>query len=943
MDTAREEHASVLHTHRSGNATIGSARGEFLLTHRSIGGNASVMPLEITSAREEIIHTHRGSTPLRSSSAITVAARPVHQESQRTPLLAHNALLPRAMCFGGSASAPSCVAHPLRSTSASAAVPARPAQILQSPHQAPPTPSCDTPQPQASFSPMLHAQHSPLGDTFPPMLPTVPVVHPGQVPGTTAKTVFPTIVADPRQVPVQPDAGDDEQLSPRDSVWKRYFSTNSNSSSLTTLPPGEQPAACNDGLQVLTVGTPHLSPADVPRLLLQSAAVHVCRYDSGSAPTECNELPLTERSHPLPATERAHPNHRAGPSRFPSQTVVAAAPSLRQQSAPLRTPEFAAMRELGHESVRLSEVDWRLHQSTAEAPPWRTGSMPSAWNPVVDELKTTTETNGSASTAALGTNGSLVNLMGQFGLPDAPVAIDMAHFLLQSSLPQQPQPQQPILQQPLLQTTLPPCSVPRDLSPQPPDTCADYTPKSQSVEYAAQSFIMMTSPSRRGQQESFSQSAGIAKAPSEQAFAQMIDLPTPLRSHSTFQAFTSSGATPDPKEVAYGRGELQRLGQDVPEHGYGCLDLQRRGPLSDGEICNLPRSGADLQRLPSSGMENVPPLQSQVHDSQAAGEQCPPEKHSARRDHGGTTEQNHRQRSQERPVVIRELSSARTCNRKEAEEELDAVTTAASAVNLRDLAELRSFRNPPALVCQVLEPLAVLLGVTDTRWVKMRKLLDGSLLGKLISFDPNKLTQQQVARVEVLLHAPAFTDGTLDEKCPAAFSLAVWCDAIIQAARSERVSPAGPVFDVDVHTVDAPSHAMLGGILCEPNVWAMTEAELAAVRNLRFTREGVGSILFHGETDLRDVLPNLANVVILQPGEVVVYPNPGSKPPIGVGLNKAADITLFDCMPKTQGFRDQKAKERYRRRVRQMTEDKGAEFVDYDCTVGTWRFRVNHF
>jgi nuclear pore complex protein Nup98-Nup96 len=123
----------------------------------------------------------------------------------------------------------------------------------------------------------------------------------------------------------------------------------------------------------------------------------------------------------------------------------------------------------------------------------------------------------------------------------------------------------------------------------------------------------------------------------------------------------------------------------------------------------------------------------------------------------------------------------------------------------------------------------------------------------------------------------------------------------------------------------------------------MSEAELARVRNLRFTRENVGSIHFHGETDVREVLPHLADVVLLQSGEVVVYPNPGSKPPIGTGLNKAADITLFGCVPKTQSFSDAKAKERYRRRVKHMTEEKGAEFLDYDCDRGIWKFRVNHF
>merc|ERR1712062_314225 len=104
--------------------------------------------------------------------------------------------------------------------------------------------------------------------------------------------------------------------------------------------------------------------------------------------------------------------------------------------------------------------------------------------------------------------------------------------------------------------------------------------------------------------------------------------------------------------------------------------------------------------------------------------------------------------------------------------------------------------------------------------------------------------------------------------------------------------------------------------------------------------DGVGAVTFKGETDCRSLLHVFPNIIILQPGEVVVYPDPSCKPPVGTELNKLADITLWGCMPKNQTFRDQRARDRYRKRVRQMTEDKGAEFVDYDCDAGIWRFRV---
>ncbi|CAJ1386720.1 unnamed protein product [Effrenium voratum] len=58
----------------------------------------------------------------------------------------------------------------------------------------------------------------------------------------------------------------------------------------------------------------------------------------------------------------------------------------------------------------------------------------------------------------------------------------------------------------------------------------------------------------------------------------------------------------------------------------------------------------------------------------------------------------------------------------------------AAQVTGKELAELRSFRNPPAVVCQVLEAVAVILGLADTRWSSVRKLLDSNLLSRLSTY-----------------------------------------------------------------------------------------------------------------------------------------------------------------------------------------------------------------
>lgn len=297
------------------------------------------------------------------------------------------------------------------------------------------------------------------------------------------------------------------------------------------------------------------------------------------------------------------------------------------------------------------------------------------------------------------------------------------------------------------------------------------------------------------------------------------------------------------------------------------------------------------------------------------------------------------------------------------DEEL-SLSVVARRINLRDLAELRSLRYPPAVVCQVLEAVAVLLGITDTRWARMRKLLDNGFVEKISSFDPSAITPAQADRLKVLLQVPTFSDNSLFDRCPAIVSLAAWCNAVgrhlAEAAKvsgpcpsaNESELPAEATTTSEPLLEEPPQLAWvnvtrpdLGGLDVTPDIWTLPEAEVAHVQELRVSREGVGSVTFHGATDCRDFLKTslLGDVVVLNPGEVVVYPNQKIKPAVGQGLNKFATIVLYGCLPKTHGFKDKKARDRYKKRVRQMTEEKGADFVDYDCEKGIWQFNVAHF
>eukprot|EP00929_Paragymnodinium_shiwhaense_P097919 TRINITY_DN5948_c1_g1_i1.p1 TRINITY_DN5948_c1_g1~~TRINITY_DN5948_c1_g1_i1.p1 ORF type:complete len:1055 (+),score=266.28 TRINITY_DN5948_c1_g1_i1:125-3289(+) len=350
------------------------------------------------------------------------------------------------------------------------------------------------------------------------------------------------------------------------------------------------------------------------------------------------------------------------------------------------------------------------------------------------------------------------------------------------------------------------------------------------------------------------------------------------------------------------------------------------------------------------------------------------------------------------------------------------VAAALAAIKTKDIAELRSFRHPPAVACQVLEAVALLVGLPDTKWSSVRKNLDAGFLHRLSAVDATKLSSEKLQRLRGLLKMSTFSDGALTERCPPAAPLAAWCVALAPQLEglpgtsprpSRGEAPAERVGASDRTSSKPPSTARsetsqstlapqqptprtqqeLGSYLPEavggvgssscstsarkpeapklpklqeeiqealdaaavaavcmdaplqvlPDLSQLTTEELVAVRSLTLYRAGIGSVTFNGKTDCRRLVHELRDLVALRPGEIVVYPDASRKPPVGCELNKGADVRLFGCLPKTQCLKDSKAQERYKQQVKKMTEDKGAEFVDYDCMKGIWHFRVQHF
>lgn len=137
----------------------------------------------------------------------------------------------------------------------------------------------------------------------------------------------------------------------------------------------------------------------------------------------------------------------------------------------------------------------------------------------------------------------------------------------------------------------------------------------------------------------------------------------------------------------------------------------------------------------------------------------------------------------------------------------------------------------------------------------------------------------------------------------------------------------------------------------EPRIQELAAKERAEpgyckrVKDFVVGRHGYGSIKFSGETDVRGL--DLESLIQFNNREVIVYMDESKKPPVGQGLNKAAEVTLLNikCFDKRTGqhYTEGPRIEKYKEMLKRKAEDQGAEFVSYDPVKGEWKFRVNHF
>uniref|UniRef100_A0AC35FWM7 Nuclear pore complex protein Nup98-Nup96 n=1 Tax=Panagrolaimus sp. PS1159 TaxID=55785 RepID=A0AC35FWM7_9BILA len=112
-------------------------------------------------------------------------------------------------------------------------------------------------------------------------------------------------------------------------------------------------------------------------------------------------------------------------------------------------------------------------------------------------------------------------------------------------------------------------------------------------------------------------------------------------------------------------------------------------------------------------------------------------------------------------------------------------------------------------------------------------------------------------------------------------------------------------------------------------------------------RNGYGSVFWPGDFELSSL--NFEDIISFRSKEVVVYPDDESKPPLGVDLNRPAEVSLERVWPFDKETKEYikdpttLGKLQFRARLERACNRMDARFIDYQVTTGTWTFGVSHF
>jgi len=141
------------------------------------------------------------------------------------------------------------------------------------------------------------------------------------------------------------------------------------------------------------------------------------------------------------------------------------------------------------------------------------------------------------------------------------------------------------------------------------------------------------------------------------------------------------------------------------------------------------------------------------------------------------------------------------------------------------------------------------------------------------------------------------------------------------------------------------------GYYTEPpleDLMRLPSEKLRAIRDFVVGCQDVGSIKFLGETDVTGI--DLDAIINFEDRAVEVYPDDyPEKPPVGQGLNKPAEITLYHCWPTDkishQILNDPQSLSFFEEKLRKRCDEfnGSCSFGYYAKETGVWVFTVEHF
>lgn len=113
-----------------------------------------------------------------------------------------------------------------------------------------------------------------------------------------------------------------------------------------------------------------------------------------------------------------------------------------------------------------------------------------------------------------------------------------------------------------------------------------------------------------------------------------------------------------------------------------------------------------------------------------------------------------------------------------------------------------------------------------------------------------------------------------------------------------------------------------------PALESLEESDLKCVKNFTVCRKNVGRVQFSGVTNITGL--NLDEIVFIERGRVIIYPDENSKPKRGMELNKPALVTMFNIHSSSLSPSD----------FIQKLKTKNGKFVHYDKESGEWIYSM---